>query len=832
MSGEGATGIDYVTHPNCINANAVTNLTAGQVLPLTSAATIGSPSQPFAAVYATTLSGASLSANADLDFVRFPHTGPYSAKQQYTGGKLLMDNAAGGALNVEVTGNLLANTLSSTGSITAGAQVASTAAAGTAAFQAKVTAESFNRAELWNDGSLRLGGGSLAVDTRIRRTAAAAVTIDDAAGGSAALTVATVNAALTGNVTGNLTGDVTGNVTGNLTGNVTGNLTGNVTATSIATSNITSAANLSITPGAGNKVSFDCRNAKVKMYASDASPAVVFQTGEAGTIDTYPGFELGSNGGMTWGTNSAAWDVGMGRASSKTLTVFDSSFASSTTALSVGTVNVQGINTQSGSDITLNSKNLTNVGTINGYTLSGSGSGDVVGPSSSTANAIARFDGTTGKLLKSTTMASLTDLGNLNAATVGTLAPLSTDVAMGVSVVGDTIANRLGIYASGNVVWSTGAAAGDVRLYRTSAGNLTIDNAAGGAATLTVATANITTLPSVNSSSVTVIPTSSMTISASSVSIGSNCTYTVDIASAGAAHSTSGTYARSAAIASAGASMNHLGSGTYSHNAVIAANSPVISSGTGSGLVSCNLVTGGSSGFNSISRGSGSFDTTDCFTAGYSNSIASASSATTSACFAIGHNNTITQGTNAILIGANNNTTGTRNNSIAIGNYLSLNADGAVLLGDSNTTVLTAGPNTCSARFANGYYFTTNAAATVGITAGANATSWSAISDIRTKNVLSTVDGDRMYEAVKQLPVFTYEYKHDDSKTLRIGTSANLMNALFADCESPVFAPNRREDGMNMISSADLGYVTLAALQTAMKRIEVLEARIAELTAK
>jgi hypothetical protein len=40
-----------------------------------------------------------------------------------------------------------------------------------------------------------------------------------------------------------------------------------------------------------------------------------------------------------------------------------------------------------------------------------SGSGDVVGPASSTNNAVARFDGTTGKLLKNTSTVTLSDAG-------------------------------------------------------------------------------------------------------------------------------------------------------------------------------------------------------------------------------------------------------------------------------------------------------------------------------------------------------------------------------------------------------------------------------------
>lgn len=53
-------------------------------------------------------------------------------------------------------------------------------------------------------------------------------------------------------------------------------------------------------------------------------------------------------------------------------------------------------------------------------TTSGSGTGDVVGPASSTDNALARFDGTTGKLLQNSNV-TLDDTGNMALAAAGSL---------------------------------------------------------------------------------------------------------------------------------------------------------------------------------------------------------------------------------------------------------------------------------------------------------------------------------------------------------------------------------------------------------------------------
>src|SRR4029077_10062484 len=65
---------------------------------------------------------------------------------------------------------------------------------------------------------------------------------------------------------------------------------------------------------------------------------------------------------------------------------------------------------------------------ITGTTLNatgGGGSGDVVGPASSTDNAIARYDLTTGKLLQ-TSLASVDDSGNVSA--LNTLLGIATTV--------------------------------------------------------------------------------------------------------------------------------------------------------------------------------------------------------------------------------------------------------------------------------------------------------------------------------------------------------------------------------------------------------------------
>lgn len=91
-----------------------------------------------------------------------------------------------------------------------------------------------------------------------------------------------------------------------------------------------------------------------------------------------------------------------------------------------------------------------------GSSASGGGSGDVVGPASSTDNALARFDSTTGKLLKNSTVicdnsGNLTGVGTINSVKVyrALLTQSSTDAP-----VATVLENTLG----GAVVWGYVAA--------------------------------------------------------------------------------------------------------------------------------------------------------------------------------------------------------------------------------------------------------------------------------------------------------------------------------------------------------------------------------------
>lgn len=1042
MSSRGAAGADFVVQPNALNANELASLTVAELLPADSSSNLGSSLRPFSNIYAGSVVGTIVTPSANLDFIRFPQTAPFSARIIPISSTLTFDDSSGGALNVAVTGNLTANTLTSTGNIQS---VAGTINSRTIANFANGPASSTSTAvpryngtggkDLLDSGVLIDGtnnvtgvatintkitdnlvtGPTSSTDNRVVRMDSTTgrviqespVAIDDSGnatglgtlntrtianwtdgpatststavprysgtGGKTLLDsgvlidgtnnvtgVATINTKVTDNlVTGPtsttdnrlvrmdlttgrviqdsaITVDDSGNITGAGTLNTrtianwtdgpasatdnaiavyngTGGKTiknstvtissGTITATGLVSSlltttgaassttvsttkvtgdavnrsitnangdisfgsgaatndvrlrrtaagtlaidnnagttggilsvpSITSPANLSITPAAASKVSFDCTASKVKLFALDASPSVVLQFGEAGTVDTFPQFEIGSNGGHTWGTNVSSWDIGMGRNAAKELIVFNTGFGATDTSILVGTAKVQGITTQTGNDITFNSKNLTSVGTINGITI-GANTGDVLGPGSSTDNAVVRWDGTTGKLVQSS-VASLSDAGGLSVVNLGTTGATSTTTALSISVQSDTV-DRLHINGGGDLEWGAGSASTrDVRLYRTAANTLTLDNNSSGSGSLTV---NTLTSNFVNAAGTNTGTTCVIMATDGSPAMGTNCISSVAIATAAGTYSStnSSIYKRFADIASSSTLSRHTGTQNYLNNAAIAATGAVMDSGTGAGTYLNNVVIGGANGINTLTRVNGTGSTTDCFIAGYANSIGTTANANSTNCFIAGQNNSIPEGVNVTLIGSQNAASGAgRGNAIAIGTHLTLNASGALLLGDASTTALTAGTNTCSGRFAGGYSFFTNAGVTVGVQVGASGTSWSAISDIKTKHDIKLIDNDLIYNKLQQIDVVNFKYieSMDDTQQLRIGVIANDINKHFADCENPVMKANRKEDGTNLVSSADLGYLQLAALKSAMKKIDIQAKQITDMEDK
>lgn len=188
---------------------------------------IGTPSKRLGKVYCTNLIGSISDPDVEVNNLRFPATAPYDVKITRSGtGTLGIDNNAGGAVAVNVTGSVSASTAVTTPSLTSTGALALTSASNGAI---SITPNGTGMVSLGRP--INIGGNS---DTFMRRSAANTVMFDRNGSGTGAIALSTNGGAITsgaitcGTVTssGNI-GTSTGNVSG-VNGNfdILGNLNG------------------------------------------------------------------------------------------------------------------------------------------------------------------------------------------------------------------------------------------------------------------------------------------------------------------------------------------------------------------------------------------------------------------------------------------------------------------------------------------------------------------------------------------------------------------------------------------------------------------------------
>ena len=131
----------------------------------------------------------------------------------------------------------------------------------------------------------------------------------------------------------------------------------------------------------------------------------------------------------------------------------------------------------------------------------------------------------------------------------------------------------------------------------------------------------------------------------------------------------------------------------------------------------------------------------------------------------------------------NNNSSGgifgTSSNCFVVGSHLSYtDRTGCFGASDSAATLVTVGSdNIFQCRFANGYWLATNTANSLGVQVGANGTSWSSISDERTKTLHKELDEIDL-NTLDSLKLYQYEYK-DSKGEIQFGTTAQSFYAAF-----------------------------------------------------
>jgi hypothetical protein len=189
--------------------------------------------------------------------------------------------------------------------------------------------------------------------------------------------------------------------------------------------------------------------------------------------------------------------------------------------------------------------------------------------------------------------------------------------------------------------------------------------------------------------------------------------------------------------------------------------------------------------------------------------------------------------------------------SVAIGQYVTADADWAVALGfrasaaghvgsfvfggslagasAASDSIRATAVGQVTFRSPGGYRVFTNSAATVGVSIGAGGGSWSTISDRARKEGFLGIDPAEVLARVRTLPVTTWRYIEEEDRTVRhIGPMAQDWHAAFGFSRDATTINMSDFDGVNLAAIQALD--ARATAQDA--RLQALEARNVELAAQ
>lgn len=158
--------------------------------------------------------------------------------------------------------------------------------------------------------------------------------------------------------------------------------------------------------------------------------------------------------------------------------------------------------------------------------------------------------------------------------------------------------------------------------------------------------------------------------------------------------------------------------------------------------------------------------------------------------------NTIVLGRNVAAVAANNSFIWSASEAgVDPNNDPEISDDGCFVLLDASPQdyFQTAATNEFVARFSGGFRLRTNEAGTVGVDLAANGSSWSAVSSILTKDVVSdNINIDNLVDKLKDVAFKVYKYKDDKTGTHFLSTSAEEWHELMGGITTPEFLNTRQ----------------------------------------
>lgn len=161
--------------------------------------------------------------------------------------------------------------------------------------------------------------------------------------------------------------------------------------------------------------------------------------------------------------------------------------------------------------------------------------------------------------------------------------------------------------------------------------------------------------------------------------------------------------------------------------------------------------------------------------------------------------------------------------SFAAGRRAQANHLGSFVWGDSQNTITkaSAASDEFTVYASGGARFFSNSAATAGVTLAAGGGSWSSVSDRESKENVRPVDGRAVLDALRELPLATWNYRTQDDAVRHMGPMAQDFRAAFG-----LGADDR------LIDTIDADGVALAAIQGLAQRADDGAAELSALRAR
>jgi hypothetical protein len=164
--------------------------------------------------------------------------------------------------------------------------------------------------------------------------------------------------------------------------------------------------------------------------------------------------------------------------------------------------------------------------------------------------------------------------------------------------------------------------------------------------------------------------------------------------------------------------------------------------------------------------------------------------------------------------------------SVVLGSDAVANAAsaGSFIFGDrsTETDIISSAPNQFNVRAAGGYGFYTNAALTTGIELHSNASQWSFLSDVNSKELFRDLDHEDLLAKLARLPVQEWSYKAQGASIRHVGPTAQDFRAAFGLGEDEIRIGSLDLDGINLAMAKALE----ARTRDLMRENEELRARL------